>query len=80
MKKLLSLNIGVTIEYEDEQGKEQKMSLTGIFPSKMFPRPWCLFYYLFDELNKLLGTSLGITGQANDEAIYSVEKVDSVSL
>jgi len=78
--RLMSLNIGMTITYEDVKGDEQTYQVTGLCPSKSHPHIFWLFVYLFDELNRVLGTSLGVVEHSVElrEEFSSDEILDEV--
>ena len=77
--RLMSLNIGMTITYEDAKGDEQTYQVTGLYPSKAFPQIFWLFVKLFDELNRILGTSLGCVDHAVEGSIVVLDEVDTES-
>ena len=76
--RLMSLNIGMTIQYEDAKGDEQTYQVTGLYPSKAFPQVFWLFVKLFDELNRILGTALYVSDHSIEPSPVEYELLDEV--
>lgn len=78
MNKIISLNLGCTIEYEDAQGKEQKVQAAALFPSHTCQTPEQSLQKIIDLINEVSGKRLILCQDTELEELYAL-KLDAVS-
>lgn len=78
MNKILSINIGCKIEYENPYGKEFTNQITALYPSHTFKTPEQAIQELLDLVNEISGKRFILCQDTELEELYAL-KLDAVS-